>query len=201
MSNTILADEVYDEFISKPESLHIATRFALRELSKLVSDIKPSRVLEIGAGIGTITSLLLRHEHRPLRLVVTESHPVCLRELAKNIGGLDTSGYQLIRSPSELDRSEQFDLVIFDGSLKDDVQFNVFQAGTWCFVEGTRLPTRMTLNRQLNKNGLEIEFTEKMPGGYKFKWKGRYRMWGKTFSLPKIVPNKRCSIGVAKKLK
>ncbi len=195
-----LARDVYREFKAKPESQHIASRFALEQLSALLARIKPARVLEVGAGIGTITALLLRPPNRPVSLTVTEDHPVCLRELARNIDERDSARYRIIHTPAELDRAAIFDLVIFDGTLDDDLQYTVFQPGTWCFVEGARLATRLDLNRKLAPRRLTIDFTEKTPGSYKLKWKGRYRLFGKVHHFPKIVPNKGCSFGVVKAL-
>lgn len=51
MSVEQLALGIYQEFRAKPESQHIAGEFALIELSRLLSRIKPKHVLEIGAGI------------------------------------------------------------------------------------------------------------------------------------------------------
>src|SRR5688572_11575377 len=93
-----LARGIYQEFRAKPESQRIAGEFALIELSRLLTRIKPKHVLEIGTGIGTITKLLLTHPDRPDRITATQGNPVCLLELTKNLSGLPLDSFMLMNS-------------------------------------------------------------------------------------------------------
>ncbi len=190
-----LARDIYAEFKAKPESQHIATEFALVELAKLVSRIKPRHVLEIGAGIGTITKLLLLHPDRPQRLTVTEAHPVCLSELEKNLQGLSRAGYELVQSAEQLDAATEYDLVIFDGTLDAEKQYAVFRPGMWCFVEGSRGKTIEALKQHLMQRGLTITIEQKRPGGKKLKLLSARRVMGIPLPALRFKPLKGCSIG------
>jgi SAM-dependent methyltransferase len=195
MSVETLASDIFREFKTKPESQHIATEFAMVELSRLVARVKPRSVLEVGAGIGTITKLLLTHPDRPKHLTVTEGHPVCLAELAKNLEGVELSGYTLVKSAIELNMAEHFDLVIFDGTLDDERQYAVFRSGTWCFVEGSRSKTIEELKQKLAKRGLGIAIENKRPGGRKVKLLSARRFLGLPLPAFKFKPLKGCSLG------
>lgn len=190
-----LARDIYAEFRAKPESQHIATEFALVELANLVGRIKPRRVLEIGAGIGTITKLLLQHPDRPQYLTATEAHPVCLSELEKNLNGLSRSGYDLVQSAEQLDTGIEYDLVIFDGTLDDEKQYAVFKPGTWCFVEGSRGKTIESLKKHLQKRGLTINIEQRKPGGKKLKLLSARRIMGLPLPAFRFKPLKGCSMG------
>lgn len=195
MSVETLASDIFREFSAKPESQHIANEFALIELSRFIARVKPRRVLEIGAGIGTITKLLLTHPDKPKLLTATEGHPVCLAELAKNLKGVDLAGYTLVNSAAQLDMNQNYDLVIFDGTLDDEQQYAVFRLGTWCFVEGSRGATIKALKQKLSQRGMSIAFETKRPGGKKLKLFSARRFLG--FRLPalRMKPIKGCSIG------
>jgi protein-L-isoaspartate O-methyltransferase len=195
MSAKALASKIYSEFECKPESQHIASEFALIALADLVEKIKPKRVLEIGAGIGTITKLLLQHPDRPAQLTVTEAHPVCLAELAKNLKGVDLMGYQLLQSSLELDTTAEFDLVIFDGTLDDQKQYQIFKAGAWCFVEGGRSKTIEALKVSLLKRNLGISFENRRPGGTKLKLGSIRTILGMRLPALRRKPIKGCSFG------
>lgn len=195
MSDDVLARRIYAEFKAKPESARIATEFALIHLSRLVSKIKPQTVLEVGAGIGTITKMLLIHPDRPQVIVTTEDHPVCLRELEANLKGLDKTGLSLIGSPNDLDLKKKYDLVIFDGTLRDERQYDIFSAGTWCFVEGRRTKTKGALNDYLRKKGLSIEFENFNRPGKKYKFLTKRRVLGLRMPSFSIKSMKGYSVG------
>jgi hypothetical protein len=195
MTVETLASDIFREFKAKPESQHIATEFALIELSRFIARIKPQRILEIGAGIGTITKLLLTHPDRPEHLTATEGHAVCLSELSKNLKGVDLAGYTLVNLAAQLDMNQHYDLVIFDGTLDDEQQYAILRLGTWCFIDGGRGATIDLLKRKLFQRNMSISFENKRPGGKKLKLFSARRFLG--FRLPKLwmKPIKGCSIG------
>jgi hypothetical protein len=195
MSIEQLARDIYSEFKSKPESHHIASEFALVGLAKLVAEIKPKTVLEVGAGIGTITKMLLQHPNRPVQLVVTEAHPVCLAELQNNLRETSLTGYQLVKTAADLKSNQTFDLVIFDGTLDNDKQYGVFKHGSWCFVEGGRGKTIAELNRRLQANGLSINIQSQRPSGRRLKLKSTRTFFGLPLPAFKFRPHKGYSTG------
>jgi predicted O-methyltransferase YrrM len=81
----ILAREIYNRYKAKPGSEHIATETALVYLSACLREFRPGVVLECGAGIGTITDLVLSHPCRVERVISTEHNEFCLAALARNL--------------------------------------------------------------------------------------------------------------------
>ena len=199
MSIEQLARVIYREFRAKPESQRIAGEFALIELSRLLTRIKPKHVLEIGTGIGTITKLLLTHPDRPVQITATEANRVCLAELAKNLAGVPLDGLTLVKSAVELDTADHYDLVIFDGTLDKEKQYQVFRPGTWCFVEGSRRATISALKEKLASHGLSINIENKRPGGVKFKFLSARRLFGFRHPVVKMRQLKGCSFGQVEK--
>ncbi len=195
MTVETLASDIFREFDAKPESQHIANEFALMELSRLIARIRPQSVLEIGAGIGTITKLILTHPDRPARLTSTEGHPICVSELSKNLKGVELTGYKLVNSATELDLNRHYDLVIFDGTLDDEQQYAVFGSGTWCFVEGNRSKTMDVLKQKLAERGMTIAFEKKRPDHKKFRLFSSRRFLGLRLPALMMNPVKGCSLG------
>lgn len=195
MNVETLASDIFLEFNAKPESQHIANEFALMELSRLIARVRPQSVLEIGAGIGTITKLVLTHPDRPAQLTSTEGHPVCLSELSKNLKGVELTGHTLVNSATELELNRHYDLVIFDGTLDDEQQYAVFSSGTWCFVEGNRSKTMDVLKQKLAKRGMTIVFEKKRPDRKKFRLFSSRRFLGLRLPALMVNPVKGCSLG------
>ena len=195
MSVEMLASDIFREFNAKPESQHIANEFALTELARLIASVRPQSILEIGAGIGTITKLVLTHPNRPTHLTSTEGHPVCLSELSKNLKGIELTGYTLVNSATELDLNRHYDLMIFDGTLDDEQQYAVFSSGTWCFVEGNRSKTMEALKQKLAERGMTIAFEKKRPDDKKFRLFSSRRFLGLRLPALMMNPVKGCSLG------
>jgi hypothetical protein len=195
MSALEMAKSIHREFKSKPESNFIASEFALYHIAEFLSTHRIASVLEVGAGIGTITKLLLTHPARPTAITSTEEVPVCLEELGKNLADTEKRGWRLVNGISEIDKDWEFDLVIFDGTLDPDRQYGFFRKGTWCFVEGNRRDTRTALANYLGKSGLTIEMKSFYPGGHKLRVTPGRKVFGVT--LPKIQFKRRkgCHIG------
>ena len=193
-----LARSIFQEFRAKPESQFIASEFALRRLAEFLSSNPVNSVLEIGAGIGTVTKLLLKHPRRPARIVSTEAVPLCIDHLMKNLSGIDRSGWSLVQGIEQLGRDENFDLVIFDGTLDSVSQYRFFKEGTWCYVEGNRRDTRTALANFLQPSGLTIDMQGHFPGGYKVRLARRKKPW--LIPLPKLQIKKKkgCYLGKVK---
>jgi len=190
-----LANAIFTEFRQKPGADHIASEFSLAHVSALVRTAKPTAVLEIGGGIGTITKLLLSHVDRPARITVTEEHPYCLEQLAINIP--DASTYQLVTNQKLLDPSSAgYDIVILDGTvLPKNIGF--LAAGTHCFVEGNRRKTRELVQSTLGERQLSCHFIGIRPGNRVFSYTDEWnRKAGRAAKRLRIfAPRKGCWIG------
>ena len=195
MSNLdrVLATSTYREFKSRPHSQYIASEFALYQLASLLSAHKIQSVLEIGAGIGTITRFLLVHPARPRRILSTENHPTCLSELEKNLSDVGKDGWSLVGGYDDIEPASTFDLVIFDGDVRFDRLSAIFKDGMWIFVEGSRKDTRTGLANSLRQKGLNIEFENPRPGGKKFYFRKIRSLFG--LPVPWLKKRKGCHIG------
>src|SRR5689334_12958041 len=69
---------VHAEFKRHPGAEHIASQIALAYLSACLRSFRPRKVLELGAGIGTITYALLKHPCELEHVVATESDAHCI---------------------------------------------------------------------------------------------------------------------------
>ena len=155
-----LAKETFDDFTCRLGAQHIATEFALAHLSALLRTKRPATVLEIGAGIGTITRLLLSHPVGVSHVTSTEDHPFCIEQIETNIPRDLRPRLELIKTPEDLNRLELcFDLIVLDGDVSSADGFSFMDKGTVCFVEGARSNIRNALNAQLAERGLICQFS------------------------------------------
>ena len=194
-----LAEQIHNEFSRKPGAQLIASQFALGHLAALITELKPKSVMEFGAGIGTITKLLLIHPTRIERIVSTEDDAFCLKALEENLPPQPAGRWQLVTSNDQIAQlPNRYDLVIFDGVdgvLADERQYDMFRDGVCCFVEGNRQPTREALDRFLAERELACTFDH-----YRRKRALRVR-WRKASPFPFPVPKvsftrmKGCHVG------
>lgn len=186
-----IARRTHAEFAALPGAEHIATEFALAHLSGLLTETRPRRVLEIGAGIGTITRLLLDHPTGVELVVSTEENEFCLGALSYNIGQ-ETSRWKLVSSAAEAPPLD-YDLVIFDGIHGSTDAFPLLGNGTVCFVEGIRQTTREALINYLSRKGLACTFRSYVrPSRLRFS---RSRRWLGLIPKVKFRTRKGCHIG------
>lgn len=196
-SDWALARNVHAEFARKSGAQHIATEFALAHLSALVRTANPTKVLEFGAGIGTISQLLLNHPNTIGHLTATESNGFCIDALTEEFCGRFSGRFDLVTDPKCLDLKQRtFDLVVIDGLLEPE-QFDALKEGSFCFVEGSRKSTRKTISQELQRRNLTITFVNYNRGVRYFDWSmqhpdGRARRFPK-FKFRKVL--KGCWVG------
>lgn len=127
-------------FSGLPLAKHIASEWALMHLSALQRLVKPKRTLEIGAGIGTITSMLL---YSTAEITAVEPESQFREELRKNIGL-----HERLKVVADLKTVEgPFDLVVIDGDFPKNWE-KVIGKNTLLFIEGIRANQRRVLNRE-----------------------------------------------------
>lgn len=155
-----LAQNIHKRFSRKTGSEHIATKFALAHLSAVlrVNDIRSA--LEFGAGIGTISYLLLSELPDDVKVECTEHSAFCRTQLLHNI---PSSLYDrlVIHETKTPMLTKQFDLVIVDGSISHDPRY--LGVGSICFVEGNRRGIVDMLQCSLAERGLTCDFINHMP--------------------------------------
>lgn len=136
----------------------IASEHAIGGLLALVRGRRPTRILELGAGIGTLTFTILEAvtelgiDRRPGYAFYTiENNEFCLGQLAGNLGGF-AGRYRILRSTDELPKL-RFDLIVVDGGgdLGNDMGVMSFDdrlaRGGAILVEGGRSFQRQLIER------------------------------------------------------
>jgi hypothetical protein len=177
------AAEVHRLFSAKPNSKHIASEFALAHLAAVLRTQKIRTVLEFGAGIGTVTYLLL--SSRPdSEVECTERNELCLAALSQNLAAGMRERLTIYSDGSVPERP--FDLIVIDGKVSGG---GYAREGTICFAEGNRANSRSKLEAALNSQGFTCTYVE-----YRRPVTIRWRTTRFGFPIPHIS-NKGCWIG------
>jgi protein-L-isoaspartate O-methyltransferase len=149
-----VTEELHGRFSSQGGSQFIASGHAIHGLLLWIEKTQPRNVLEIGAGIGTLTAaMLLALSARKsaggseYTLTSLEPEPYCLEQLEKNLAGLDRSRHRVVPDMSAVDRGAPFDFVIVDGGVLDERYFTHLAERAVVFVEGYRSKQRELLER------------------------------------------------------
>lgn len=177
--NFCLAREIHDKYSLKPYSKHIATLSALACLAQLLSDRKPTRVIEIGAGIGTMTELMLRHDDGPPLLAAYETDPRCLEALRELADCYWNYTPRIHSDPADL--PALCDLLIVDGGAMNTIEWRGVRPGTAVLFEGNRVLERYLFKQFVGANGWSVLLHEE-----------------KLEMRQESVPGKGCWIGVVR---
>jgi protein-L-isoaspartate O-methyltransferase len=187
-----IARDVYRRFVARPGAENIATAGALAYLAATLRQQPSSRILEFGAGIGTITYLLLTFPPETRTIVSTEANPFCLDQLRENIPAPLWSRLMLV-SDGSLPTDPRFDLIIVDGKVPKCTDYSYLREGVVCFVEGNRGKVRSEIESVARTKGLTISFVRLPPrGALRIGW--HPTRFG--FSRPHLRFNPYCSIGL-----
>lgn len=150
-----VAGEVFRRFHPLPGSRHIASRYALAHLAAVLRQNEIKYAVEFGAGIGTITYLLLTYPEPTRTVVSTEPNAFCLEQLERNLPA-DLRARLTVISDGALPRGD-FDLAVIDGKVATAEYATILRPGLICFVEGGRLPQRGNVRRIVAENGLRCD--------------------------------------------
>lgn len=120
---------------------HIATQHAISGLVRWLHRVRPSRVLEIGPGIGTLSYTVLRWAEGagvPIELTCVEQDAFCRSALIENLGDF-RPGPRVVSSFEEATLPDGgFSMVLVDGGTKDPRYFASLARRAVVFVEGGR---------------------------------------------------------------
>ena len=188
----VSAYRIHLRFASRLGAQHIATTRAVACLSAVVRRHRPKTVLEFGAGIGTLTYLLLSGRDPPLNVVAFETNPFCLAQLQRNIPEEFKPRLTVI-APGGSVPDIHFDLIIVDGRLPATQDWAFLQRGTVLFVEGDREYQCSKLMRIARTKNLVCDLDKQSFGELSL---GRRKM---RFGLyvPVFRRRKTCRIGIA----
>jgi hypothetical protein len=147
---------IFEKYSKLVGSDQIATRFALRIISKHLNEHRPKSILEIGAGIGTITELLIR-ELPTAKIFSYENNAWCISQLVKNI---NQKQVQIITSHKSLLQTTESDFLIIDDYLDEEITFALISRikPESVFIEGHRRRQRLYVVKSYKKMGWKIDF-------------------------------------------
>lgn len=154
---------IWRKFASLPgavvgDTVGIASEQAIRGVLNVIAKYHPAKILELGAGIGTLTYTALSAvthssiDREAFRFFTIENNEFCLSQLAGNLEkykGL----YTVCRSTEELPQGMKFDFIIVDGGGDLDGDMGVMnfenrlEAKGVILVEGTRAFQRELIKR------------------------------------------------------
>jgi predicted O-methyltransferase YrrM len=167
------ARNVHQLFSAKQHSEHVASEFALAHLAAILRTHDIGSVLEFGAGIGTITYLLLTTLSENVRVHCTERDELYLALLNQNLTR-DMQSRLVVHTAADAPLKGGFDLVIIDGDISRGSAF--LDRGSVCFFEGNRRKARGAIELSLNQRGLTCALRNYIPSGSeKGCWIGRVK--------------------------
>lgn len=134
--HTSVAAQHHADFRSLSGSEQIASPFALAVLLATLERLHPTRVLEVGSGIGTMTDLLTAYG---CEIHAIEDNAFCRAELSRNL-----ADWQVRRLAPGLGYLHQ--LIVVDGDqIRPNIALGLLARGGWILVEGNRRTWRAGL--------------------------------------------------------
>lgn len=147
-----LADSIHADFRAKPGSSQIASAFAIQQLEGWLWLRCPARILEVGAGIGTLSAVVagyLAVLHGHAEAIAVEDDPWCREQWIVNLSWWLHRPILFDKVPAY----EFYDLVILDGEQMPDDGWGCLAPGATVFVEGNRRAQRARLRQYLKNVG------------------------------------------------
>ena len=168
--------DIYTQFKKRSGSSNIAKPPAIDTILRICDRVHPTRVLELGGGIGTITYALLKYTNT--HVDVYEQNNFCATELKKNLSGYEDR-YTIIDSYLKLPPHRSYDLLIIDGGEAKD-HAHGYSDTAWLFIsyldnvstiyiEGNRHDQRTQARRALRQKGI-FKLVRHKPVVYEGKW-------------------------------
>ena len=154
---------IFRRFRDLPHSDQVATAFALAAVMRLVSRVRPKKVLELGAGIGTLSAAILR-AGPPQVLAVVEREAWCREEWDRNVqvDGIGTTLFRLRDWPTY---PFPADLLVVDDWLP--VRYSLVEPcvgrRALVFLEGNRVIERAIIREGLRTAGRRVAVVNRRP--------------------------------------
>jgi len=170
---------IYDKFKVQVGSDSIAKPVSIQVMFDFCRQNNPSRILEMGGGIGTLSYALLKHSQAAVDIY--EPDDFCLQKLKENLATFE-GRYRLIEDYRILPPQREYDLVVVDGGNPSKERprgekYGYFEA-VWFFllylksvkhvyVEGHRHLQRLLARKALRVNYLykSISYDDIIIGG------------------------------------
>lgn len=175
-SHRAQARAIWRSFAARRGSEHIAKATAIEGVIKHIHRVKPEVVLEVGAGIGTLTYAIVQSlvetsggDNAAFRFISIEDNPFCLGELSANLGS-NMEFVQVIPSLAHLPSDvTSIDFLVVDGGASDPRYFSRLANRGAVLVEGYRAKQRDVMAQTLaGRRNITANFRS---------WNGREGYW------------------------
>jgi hypothetical protein len=156
------ARELHAKYSAMEGSAQIALIYSLEQLDVLLKLYRPTHILELGGGIGTISELLLLKSDAKIEVV--ENNDFCIEKMVKNLSHLRE--YKLIDDYKFLSSGSQADMLIVDvnnGIFNISKLICLMPNLKVIFIEGHHLAHRLNISRALKQKGAIQEFRDLRP--------------------------------------
>jgi len=155
ISNKELSETVYKLFSEKEGNQHIAGLFAIEKLLDLIEFNKPTAILEVGLGIGSISYAILKYakmKNIDISYDGTEANGFCLDQLKLNLAEY-YSEFNIYSDIDALNKGVKYDFVIIDGSddSLEKIKDVITEKGV-IFIEGCRQSQRQKVQEIFPKH-------------------------------------------------
>jgi len=142
-----VSEEIWQTFISKPgafvgDVVGISSEQAIGGVITTICKYNPLKILELGAGIGTLTYTVLKtvtslnnHRNNEYAFFTVENNEFCLNQLTINLFGFDGM-YTVIPSTEALPIGILFDFIIVDGGGDLDGDMGIIPFGNMLAQNG-----------------------------------------------------------------
>ena len=160
-----LGEEWHEKYKSKNGSDHIAGKYALAVLSYVLRNLKPSVVVELGAGIGTMTDMVINHpEFTPDKIICFEDNTFCLEQLAVNLNPERFTNLSIHQKIKDLTQYNlKADLFLGDGGTYTKDDFSLIGRQTTLLYEGERRKHREMYEQIARDQSWEFRATKYRP--------------------------------------
>jgi hypothetical protein len=156
------ARELHAKYSAMEGSAQIALIYSLEQLDALLKLYRPTHILELGGGIGTISELLLLKSDAKIEVV--ENNDFCIEKMVKNLSHLRE--YKLIDDYKFLSSGSQADMLVIDvnnGIFNISKLISLMPNLKVIFIEGHHLAHRLNISRALKQKGSIQEFRDLRP--------------------------------------
>lgn len=142
------ATAVRDKYLVQSGSEQIASLISIQTLISLLQSKRPDEVLELGAGIGTLTQVIL--EKSKARLTSVENNEWCQNKLEANMNNLRT--FSLMSDYLFIDQGTTSDFVVIDANIGIFNSQKLIQHSPklrTIFIEGHHLQHRINASKSI----------------------------------------------------
>ena len=155
MNEVTTARQIWHRFSQLPGSQHIARQYAVYGLIHWLRKVQPRLVVEVGAGIGTLTytSLVALNDlygndrQAGFRFVTIENDTFCLEQLRRNLDSWQPD-MEVIHEVDQLAGLGPIEFLIIDGGdPKETGYYTNLAPGAVVFVESNRGDQRNNLTK------------------------------------------------------